>query len=52
MEKITYLQFINELNCGKIKFMTFAVKDYAHYNFCKIERKIEFLNMQMSIMDT
>lgn len=35
-ENLKYEQFINELNSGKIKKMSFLVKGYGHYKNCSI----------------
>ena len=38
MEPLSYQQFIDEINSGKILKAVFKVKDYAHYKNCSIER--------------
>ena len=39
---LSYQQFIDEINNGKIIKAVFQVKDYAHYRCCSIERIIDF----------
>ena len=35
--KLSYLDFISNINEGRIKSIRFAVKNYGHYNNCVIE---------------
>lgn len=39
MKPLSYQQFIDEINNGKIVKAVFQVKDYAHYKCCSTERK-------------
>ncbi|MCH5147884.1 MAG: hypothetical protein J1G05_00795 [Clostridiales bacterium] len=41
MNTLTYQQFIDEINNGKIIKAVFQIKDYAHYRCCSIERIID-----------
>jgi len=38
LEPISYQQFIDDINSGKISKAVFQVKDYARYRCCSIER--------------
>ena len=39
LNSLSYSQFIDDINSGKIKRAVFRVKDYAHYKHCAIERR-------------
>lgn len=41
MESLTYQQFIDGINSGKIIKAEFQVKDYARYKYCSIQRIID-----------
>ena len=41
MESLSYQQFIDAINDGKIMKAVFQVKDYAHYSCCSIERMVD-----------
>ncbi len=41
METLSYQQFIDDINNGKITKAIFRVKDYAHYDFCTIESIVD-----------
>lgn len=44
MESLSYQQFIDEINEGKIIRAVFQVENYAHYNNCLIERVTDVLH--------
>lgn len=44
MESLSYQQFIDSINNGKIVKVAFQIKDYAHYNYCTIEREVVFFS--------
>ena len=50
MISLSYQQFIDEINNGKIIKTVFQVKDYAHYNNCLIERATDIINNGKSIV--
>ncbi|MDE7168479.1 MAG: hypothetical protein K2O28_06520 [Clostridia bacterium] len=41
MQSLSYQQFIDDINSGKIIKAVFQVKDYAHYRCCSIERIVD-----------
>ena len=43
METLSYQQFIDEINNGKIVKAVFQVKDYTRYKYCTIEREENIL---------
>ena len=43
MKSLSYQQFIDGINNGTIIKAVFQVKDYAHYRYCIIERKVDVL---------
>ena len=50
MKSLTYQQFIDEINSGKIIKAEFQVKNYAHYKHCSIERITDVLKNGNSIV--
>ena len=50
MESLTYQQFIDGINSGKIIKAEFQVKNYAHYKCCSIERITDVLKNGNSIV--
>ena len=50
MESLSYQQFIDELNRGKIIKAVFQVKNYTHYKSCSIERITNVLKNGNSIV--
>ena len=50
MEALTYQQFIDGINNGKILKAVFKVKDYAHYRCCSIERIVDIFPSSNSIV--
>ncbi len=41
MKTLSYQQFIDDINCGTIVNAIFQIQDYAHYNYCSIERIVD-----------
>lgn len=50
MKSLSYQQFIDEINNGKILKALFQVKNYAHYRNCLIERTTDIINNGKSIV--
>lgn len=51
MESLSYQQFIDELNRGKIIKVVFKVKNYAHYKNCSIESEVFTFNTGESVIN-
>lgn len=50
MEPLSYKQFVDEINNGKIIKAVFQVENYAHYKNCLIERIVDILHNGNSIV--
>lgn len=50
MESLSYQQFIDEINNGKIVKAIFQVNDYARYKCCSIERVVDVFPSGNSIV--
>ena len=48
MELLSYRQFVDEINNGKIIKAVFQIENYPHYNNCLIERAIDNFNIGKS----
>ena len=50
MKSLSYRQFIDEINTGKIVKALFQITDYTHYKCCSIERVVEVFSDGDSIV--